>query len=210
MKTKSISTILIFTVLTLTGYSQNTKFKLLIISPDTAVTESSVTTLKEEYERKRRDEETKRFADQFRGKRMDVFLQEVNALTFYKIIANVSGQSIQFFCSGLAPKMKYFQTSGFRDYEKLSKSYKSDYILTFHNIYAHRDTIGLPTLTYTIKLFSTKDKKIILEKIVTGDTINRGDMFGCLDDFMCIVNNSMKQFVGEVAITMMNDSGLIK
>jgi hypothetical protein len=54
------------------------------------------------------------------------------------------------------------------DLEKLGQHFKVDYILTFKNIRTDKKK-GIGTLTYTIQLYWTKQKKVILDKEIEGN-----------------------------------------
>jgi len=54
-------------------------------------------------------------------------------------------------------------------------------------------------MTSTVKLYSLKDKKVIVEKNIIGDTGSHGDMWTCTDPLSCLMVTTVKSAIENVA-----------
>jgi hypothetical protein len=53
-------------------------------------------------------------------------------------------------------------------------------------------------MTSTVKLYSLKEKKIVVEKVIKGDTGSHGDMWTCGNPLSCLMVTSVKSSLENV------------
>jgi len=76
-----------------------------------------------------------------------------------------------------------------------SKKNNLDFVVTFENIKAYEKNESFEMST-TLKLYSRKEKKIIVEKEIYGNTNSYGGMWTCGNPLTCLFITSVKETIG--------------
>lgn len=84
-----------------------------------------------------------------------------------------------------------------KDFESYCKKNNLDYFM-FIDDFIISKTKNDFTMTSTIKLYSLKDKKNIVEKVITGDTGSHGDMWTCGNPLSCLMVTTVKSALENV------------
>ena len=83
------------------------------------------------------------------------------------------------------------------DFEGYCKRNNLDYFM-FVDDFAICETGNSYTITSILKLYSLKEKKLIVEKVITGNTESHGDMWTCTDPLSCLMITSVKSVIETV------------
>ena len=222
----------IFIVFSLTGFGQQgiwKPFKLLVIQPDTAKIDQSLSSdrdsvesdnLKSYYSSLKQTEDLLNFKDY--SKEMEQSFKEtqerlkkeiplikaqednVKKFKYYQTISQYSTQVYNFYFNEYEPFSTIIelpkQKTDLLSLKTLADTSKADYIVFYSDIHTI-DKDGLPVLKLTTFLYSKKDNKLILTKQTEGDTESRGDMWTCNSDvrLSCLLINGVRTSTDAIA-----------
>lgn len=84
-----------------------------------------------------------------------------------------------------------------KDFENYCIKNNLDYFM-FINDFIISKTGDDFTMTSTLKLYSLKEKKVIVEKVIAGDTRSYGDMWTCSNQLSCLMITTVKSALENV------------
>lgn len=220
---------ILFTGIAFCGYAQEGRykpFKLVIVTPDTAVIDSRLNQyidtiqashLKEYYrsiaqmermlnfkdypkdDAKRFEETKKRVqATLIEAKKAET---EVKNFKYYQTISEYSDEVLNMYFNEYPPLSTIgvvkTQSINFANLSHLADSLKADYIVCYRNIHSESEN-NEPIFKITTILYSNSDHKILFEKETKGDTNSRGDMWSCTDLLSCLLVSSVKSSTDQI------------
>jgi hypothetical protein len=220
---KGITIILLVFVLSIDSYCQKgifKPFKLVIISPDTAVIDSSLNQyivtveqshLRSYYNSIKQMEDMVAFKDypddmkqQFEKTQKQAkanldsarkYENEVKKFRYYQTISEYSSSVLQFDFNEYPPYSTFQIIKSFplilSNLKHLSDSLNADYIVGYRNISTINAKDNI-NLKLTTILYSKKADKLLLEKETYGDTISYGTMWTCMNSLSCLLINGVK------------------
>lgn len=215
--------VILFTLITYNSYAQEglyKPFKLVIISPDTAIVDPQfkpyIDTLQNAHLKRYYQaitqmesmvdfkdypkDEAKRFEET--KKRVQVNLieakkaeAEIKRFKYYQTISEYSSQVLNMYFNEYPPLSAIGvvkkQSTDIKSLSYLADSLKADYVICYHNIHSESENNEL-ILKLTTILYSNSDHKILFEKETKGDTDSRGDMWSCSDPLGCLLVSGIK------------------
>jgi len=227
---KYITTILFIVLFSFDSFCQEgifKPFKLIVISPDTAVIDPSLNIFKDSIEQSHLSsyystinqmEEMLAFTDypddmknefEENKKQTKVYLDsarkyetEAKKFKYFQIISEYSVAVFQVSFNEYPP-LSTFQLiksypTNLESFKHLSDSLQSDYVVGYKNIHTENNNGNL-ILRLTTIVYSKKDDRIILEKETSGDINNHGDMWTCDNPLNCIFINGVKSSTENVS-----------
>ncbi|MBA4319161.1 MAG: hypothetical protein C0412_12240 [Flavobacterium sp.] len=78
-----------------------------------------------------------------------------------------------------------------KDFESYCRKNNLDYFMFIYDFIISKTENDF-SMTSTIKLYSLKEKKVIVEKVITGDTGSHGDMWTCSNPLSCLMITTVK------------------
>lgn len=78
-----------------------------------------------------------------------------------------------------------------KDFESYCKKNKLDYLMFIDDFKVIKSENDF-TITSTVKIYSQKEKKVILQKTIKGDTSSHGDMWTCRNPLSCLMITTVK------------------
>ena len=211
--------------------SEYRPFKMIIVSPDTAIIDeelrSFADTVESDYvkryynsikqmedflafnnypdDMKKQFEETKMKYEQSL-KVVKQSEQEVKRFKYFETISVYSNSVLQMYFNEYPPNST-FQVVRTRDLKSISlkdvaETYKADYVVSYKDIQTNRLDNGLMEMNLTTILFASKGSAILFEKRTTGDMNSYGDMWTCSNPLSCLLITSVKSSTTEIYETV--------
>jgi hypothetical protein len=84
-----------------------------------------------------------------------------------------------------------------KDFESYCKKNKLDYLMFIDDFKVSKSENDF-TITSTVKIYSQKEKKVILQKTIKGDTSSHGDMWTCRNPLSCLMITTVKSALENV------------
>lgn len=221
---------ILFSQITLSQSSEKKTFRMVVLSPENAEIPEELNQFKDSIlnrtfrmfnEEKKRlkgiitsiditedleadyAEQTKKNAE-VQLKYMDSIEPQVKNYRFYNdLLYSVSILNMAF--NEYEPFSEIYSVPYSKDVENNFESYcvnnNLDYILFFDDIKASNYKENFK-ITSTLKLYSNKEKKVIINKRIDGDTNSYGDMWTCGNPLSCLlittVKNSLENVIPEI------------
>jgi hypothetical protein len=227
---KSITIILLIILLSIDAYCQKgifKPFKLIVISPDTAVIDPSLIGFEDSVEQSHLrayynsinqmeemlvftdypDDMKKQFEENKKLTKANLdsarkYENEVKKFKYFQVISEYSVSVFQFSFNEYPP-FSTFQLikscpSNIGSIKQLADSLQADYIVGYKNIHTEKNNGDL-ILRLTTFVYSKKEDKIILEKETTGDLNSHGDMWTCDNPLNCLLINGVRSSTENVS-----------
>jgi hypothetical protein len=207
MKTTIFNLILVQIIISINIYGQTKPFRLLILIPDTAFTDSSLDNLRSGYERGYKFQYREEIRKEFKSRESDTVAAELNIkkrdslfvnisnMKYYNPFAYKAAELFYFFLENKFPHLKVelskVKIQNVKEFAKLAANNKSDYIVSYKDIKGLRDKDDNPVLKLKVFFYSTTKNKVVLSKDISGGAINKGDWSHCDGEFECIINNAI-------------------
>lgn len=227
---KSITIILLISLLSIDSYCQKgifKPFKLIVISPETAMIDSSLSGFKDSIEQSHLrsyynsisqmekmlaftdypDDMKKQFEENKKLTKASLdsarkYETEVQKFKYFQVISEYSASVFQFSFNEYPPFSTFQLIKSYpmniNSIKHLADSLQADYIVGYRNIHTENNN-GSLILRLTTLVYSKKDGKIILEKETTGDINSHGDMWTCNNPLSCLLINGVKSSTENVS-----------
>ncbi|MBI3220754.1 MAG: hypothetical protein HYZ44_14665 [Bacteroidetes bacterium] len=195
-------------------------FKMVIVSPDTAIIEEGLKAFADSIEsdylkgynnaikqmedllncKDCPEDMKKRYAEGLKAAKQSE--QEVKNFRFFEIISIYSSSVFQMYFNEYPPNST-FQVVRKKDLKSLelidiAASYEADYVVSYRNIRTNKLNNGQTIMNLTTTLFGREGSKIIFEKQTTGDMNSYGDMWTCSNPLSCLLITSVKLSTTEI------------
>lgn len=201
-------------------------FKMVIITPDTAIIEDDlkvfIDTVEHGYIRRyyysmkqmedllnfkdfpdemKKDFEKRRPILEESLKAQKSMEPEIKKFRYYETIPLYTAEVFQLYFNEYPPNSTFqvVRKGALKtdNLEQVSNEYNADYVVSYRNI--HTDSrAGQTIMKLTTTLYSKKMAKILLDKEVAGDMKSYGDMWTCSDPLSCLLVTSVRSSSMEI------------
>jgi hypothetical protein len=203
--------------------SEYRPFKMIIISPDTAIIDEELKlfpdTIESDYVKRYYNsiKQIEDFLDHTDDKKMRKEYEEklkfakqseieIKKFKYFETIPVYSSSVLQMYFNEYPPNST-FQVVRTKDLKsknlkEIAEAYQADYVVKYTGVYTVNFHNGVIAMNLMTILFSSKDSQILFEKRSVGNMNSYGDMWTCSNPLSCLLITSVKSSTTEIYDTV--------